>query len=57
MVKALPSMSEGAVNPSGVLTDSSLTVMVLLDTTGASLTGLTVIAVLPNTVTLPSLTL
>ena len=57
MVKLLPSMSVGAVKPSAVLRDSSFTVMLLLETTGASLTGLTVIAVLPSTVTLPSLTL
>ena len=57
MVKALPSTSVGAVKPRAVLTDSSFTVMVLLETTGASLIGLTVIAVLPSTVTLPSLTL
>ncbi|MFT3956295.1 MAG: hypothetical protein QM722_18510 [Piscinibacter sp.] len=42
MVSALPSTSVGALRPSGVLADSSATVIVVLDATGASLTGVTV---------------
>ena len=37
MVKALPSASVGAANASGVSSASSLTEMLVLDTTGAAL--------------------
>ena len=54
MVSGLPSMSVGAVNPSGVLADSSATVMVELDATGTSLTGVTLMVVPALTVAVPS---
>ena len=54
IVSALPSTSVGAVRPSGVLADSSATVIVELEATGASLTGVTLIVVPALTVTVPS---
>ena len=42
MVKGLPSTSVGATKPSDVLSDSSFTAMLLLDTTGATFTPVTV---------------
>ena len=41
MVNGLPSTSVGALRPSGVFADSSATVMVELEATGTSLTGVT----------------
>ena len=41
IVSGLPSTSVGALSPSGVFADSSATVIVELDATGASLTAAT----------------
>ena len=56
IVRVSPSTSIGAVSPKDVFVLSSLTVMLLLSTTGGSFTGLMVISVLPLTVSVPSLT-
>ena len=56
IVRLSPSGSVGAVSPKDVSVLSSSTVMLLLSTTGGSLTGLILISVLPSTVTVPSLT-
>ena len=56
IVRLSPSSSVGAASPKDVSVLSSSTVMLLLSTTGGSLTGLILISVLPSTVTVPSLT-
>ena len=54
IVSALPSTSVGAARPSGVFADSSATVIVELDATGASLIGVTLMVVPALTVVVPS---
>ena len=54
MVSGLPSTSVGVVSPNGVLADSSATVIVELEATGASLIGVTLMVVPALTVTVPS---
>ena len=56
IVRLVLSTSVGAARPSAVAPDSSATVMVLLEATGASFTGVTLIVLVPVTVLVPSVT-